>query len=313
MKKIFYSGALLLLLSAPALAQDNSGNNNNNVDNQYDDNGNPVYTGKQKGFHVGLLVGVYFANQNTAKIYDGYGFDPDGNRNSFENSYMYNKIVMQYGGGYGQPDQIAQALGVQHSDWSFGESDMPVNMRYQPSFLFGLQGRYSVDPKNAILLNVNAVQLNINGNFTIQTVPPTGSTQINQSVQTFAIRGSEQRLIFQIGYQRILGDITKKANFFLEGGMNITMAKFGKNQILINGLLIDLTSYYYYPGYNAYYVQKIIGVGFGAFGGLGVNLNANPKFRAQLVYQPTLENVKLGHGTTIKLQNSIGLRFYYNI
>lgn len=313
MMRFLTISAFLLLLAAPAVAQDTTQTGSSNVDNQYDEDGNPVYTGKKKGFHIGMIVGAYFANQGTAKLYDGYGFDADNNRNSFENSFMYNKIVMQYGGGYGQPDQIATALGVQHGEWSFGESDMPVNMRYQPAFLFGLQCRYSVDPRNAVLLNVNAVQLNVNGNFTIETTPPTGSTQVNQAVKTFAIRGTEQRLIFQVAYQRILGDITKKANFFVEGGMNITMSKFGKNQILINGLLIDLTSYYYQPGYNAYYVQKLIGTGFGAFAGLGINLNANPKFRAQFVYNPSYENIKLGIGTSLKLQNAVGLRFYYNL
>ncbi len=303
MNKILKISSLLFVLSTSAMAQADS----------TDADGNPVYTGKQRGFHIGMIVGAYFANQSTANLYDGYGFDFDGNRNSFENSYMYNKIVMEYGGGYGQPDKIADQLGVQHGEWTFNESDMPANMRYQPAFLFGLQCRYSVDPKNAILLNVNAVQLTSNGNFTITTTPPTGSTQVNQAIKTFAIKGMEQRLIFQLGYQRILGDITKKANFFIEGGMNVTMSKFYKNQIQINGLIIDLTTYYYYPGYNAYYVRKPIGTGFGAFGGLGINLNANAKFRVQFVYNPSYEGIKLTNNAHLKLQNAVGLRFYYNL
>src|ERR1044072_765972 len=96
---------LLLLLVKPVLAQDNTEESNT---------GKPL---KTKGLNLGLYLGTYFANKYTATLYDGYGFDVDGNRNSFENSFMYNKIILEYGGGYGQPDLIAQALGVQHGEW----------------------------------------------------------------------------------------------------------------------------------------------------------------------------------------------------
>jgi hypothetical protein len=224
---------------------------------------------------------------------------------------MYNKIVLEYGGGYpGQVDVIAQALGVQHGEWSFSESDMPVNMRYAPAFLIGLQGRYSVDNKNAILLNINASQLNITGNFTIVTTPQTNFTQVNRNIHTFGIKGVEQRMMMQIGYQRVFGK-SEKVNLLAEGGLHITLAKFDQNVIMINDLLIDLTSYYYQPGYNAYYVRKPIGVGYGAFAGVGINANFN-KARIQLVYNPSYEGINLGDDTKLKMQHSIGLRMYYN-
>jgi hypothetical protein len=267
---------------------------------------------KTKGLNLGLHLGCYFANKYTAKLYDGYGFDVDGKRNSFENSFMYNKIVLEYGGGYGQPDLIAQALGVQHGEWTFNESDMPVNMRYAPAFLIGLAGRYSVDKNNAILLNINACKLNITGNFTITTLPPTNSTQINKSIKTGSIKGVEQRLFFQVGYQRLFGE-SEKMNFLLEGGLHVTLAKFDKNEILIaETLLIDLTSYYYQPGYPAYAVRKPIGVGFGAFAGLGVNFNVNELCKLQFVYNPSYEGVNIGPDPKLKLQHGVGLRIFYN-
>lgn len=267
---------------------------------------------ESKGMQIGLYVGSYFANKHTADLYDGYGFDADGKRNSFENSFMYNKIVLEYGGGYpGQPDLIAQSLGVQHGEWSFSESDMPVNMRYAPAFLLGLQGRYSVDNYNAILLHVNASQLNITGNFTIVTTPQTNFTQVSRNIKTFAIKGVEQRLMFQLGYQRVFGK-NERINFLAEGGLHITMAKFDRNIILINDLLIDLTTYYYQPGYSAYYVRKPIGVGYGAFAGIGVNADLNEKARVQLIYNPSYEGVNIGEDPKLKLQHAIGLRIYYN-
>jgi hypothetical protein len=298
MNRIFTLIILFLTLSASVRSQDNETSD--------------VPKPQSKGFHIGLYVGSYFANKYTAKLYDGYGFDADGKRNSFENSFMYNKIVLEYGGGYpGQQDLIAQALGVQHGEWAFSESDMPINMRYSPAFLLGLQGRYSVDNNNAILLNVNASQLNITGNFTITTTPQTNFTQVSKDIKTFAIKGVEQRLMFQIGYQRLFGT-NEKINLLAEGGLNITMAKFDKNVILINDLLIDLTTYYYQSGYSAYFVKRPIGVGYGAFAGLGVNFNMSEKARIQFLYNPSYEGINIGENPKLKLQHAVGLRMYYN-
>ncbi|MCW3072867.1 MAG: hypothetical protein JWO44_2757 [Bacteroidetes bacterium] len=299
MHKIFKLSLLLIFLSAPAFAQDS----------EESDNHTPL---KTKGLNLGLYMGCYFANKYTATLYDGYGFDVDGKRNSFENSFMYQKIVMEYGGGYGQPDLIAEALGVQHGEWTFDESDMPINMKYAPSFLFGLNGRYSVDKHNAILLNLNLCKLNVTGNFTIMTMPPSSSTQINKAIKTCAIKGSEQRLSFQLGYQRLFGD-NERINLLAEGGLHVTLAKFDKNEILIgDNLLIDLTSYYYQPGFPAYAVKKPVGVGFGAFAGLGVNANINELCKLQLVYNPSYEGVNIGPDPKFKLQHAIGLRIFYN-
>ncbi len=273
----------------------------------------PVSPDKPKSLKLGLYVGSYFANKYTAGAYDGYGFDLDGIRNvTFEKSYMYEKIINQYGGGYGQVDQIAQALGVNSTaDWSFTKEDMPVNMRYTPSFLLGLQCRYSVDGKNAISINLNAAKLSVSGNFTITTRPPTGSTQINNSIQTFGIKGGEQRLMIQIGYNRILGN-NEKANLFVEGGMNITYSQFDKNEIMINNLHINLLEFYDYQGIQAGYTRKPRGTGFGAYAGIGVNLTMSEKFTVQLIYTPSYEGIKIGNNPKLKMQNSVGLRAYYN-
>jgi hypothetical protein len=300
MRRILLTGLFISsFLTQVSLAQEND---------EGEEGGTPL---KEKGLNLGLYLGSYFANNHTANLYDGYGFDVDGKRNSFENSFMYNKIILEYGGGYGQQDQIALALGVQHGEWTFDESDMPINMKYAPAFLLGLQGRYSVDAKNAILLNLNASKLNITGNFTITTRPLSNSTQLNDAIKTCAIKGTEQRLFLQIGYQRLLGS-NEKVNFLLEGGMHMTLAKFDKNEILVGDLLIDLTSYYYQPGYSAYAVKKPVGIGFGAFAGMGVNVNVSELCKVQLVYNPTYEGISLGPDPKYTFQHSIGIRIFYN-
>ncbi|MES2284953.1 MAG: hypothetical protein V4547_04630 [Bacteroidota bacterium] len=289
----------------------------NGVSQETEDNSNETFQEitPKKGLRLGLYVGSYFANQYTSSIYDGYGFDIDGNKNNWENSLMNQKINMEYGGyGFqGAPDLIAQELNLDYHTWTFNASDMPLNMRYTPSFSVGLNCIYSVDVKNAILLNVNLAKLNIGGNFTIITPQQSGSSQINDRIKTFAIKGVEQRMMFQFGYQRILGD-NEKVNFFVEGGLHVTVTKFDKNEILINTLKIDLTTYYNSVAYSsALLVKKPIGTGLGVFAGFGTNLTINPKFTLQLLYSPTYERVNIGINPRLKLQNAIGLRAYYNL
>ena len=72
--------ALLTLFNSLLYAQD---------ENQGDET--TIYN--SKGFNIGLNIGAYFPNKYTASLYDGYGFDIDGNRNTFENSFMYRKII----------------------------------------------------------------------------------------------------------------------------------------------------------------------------------------------------------------------------
>lgn len=297
--KTFYVSLVFSMISFHGFSQDTQ-----------EGEGNAPIDPKKK-FHVGMFIGAYFANKYTADMYDGYGRDFDGKKNTFENSNMYHKIVEQYGGGYGNEDQIAIALGVGHDDWSFIEDDMPVNMHYNPAIAVGLNCKYTADKKNAIVFNLNAIKLNATGNFTIYTRPSSGATQINTSLKTFAIKGTEQRLQVQMGYQRILGE-NETFNFFVEGGLNATFVKFQDNLIQINNLQISLydDNSSTLP-VSSYPANKTSGVGFGVFVGLGVNLTTSTKWTLQLVCSPTLEQINIGINPRLKLQNAVGLRAYF--
>lgn len=270
---------------------------------------------QKKGFRFGLYIGGYFANQYTANMYDGYGFDIDGNRNNWDNSLMNQKINLELGaqGFSGQTDQIAIALNVDPQTWTFTPGDMPTNMRYSPTMMIGLHTIYSVDVANSILINLNLANLTASGNFTIVTPQPANSTQINDRIKTFEIRGREQRMMMQFGYQHIFGE-SSKINWFVEGGLHATLAKFDKNEIQINNLRVDLTSYFNNAAFaSALLFRRPIGIGMGAFAGVGANLNLNPKMTIQLLYNPTYERIDMGVNPALKLQHAIGLRAYYNM
>lgn len=271
---------------------------------------------KSKGFQVGLYVGSFFANHATAQVYDGFGFDGNGNKNDFYESFLYNQINY-YGGknNFSQlPDQIAPALSVNgqfvNSDgWSFDLYDMPLEMRYTPSLMIGLATRYFVDGKNSLIFNLNVTQLTATGGFTITL---NNQPNIAQAYQTFPIRGKEQRMMFQLGYQRIFGN-HEKANLFAEAGINMTMAKADKNEVMINNLYIDLMSYFNVLGNQQLFYQKPVSVNIGAFAGLGINLTMSNKWTIQVLYSPVYERLTLGYDTGLHLQHGAGLRAYYHL
>ncbi len=267
-----------------------------------------------KGFQTGLFLGSLFANKYTANLYDGYGYDNNGVKNDFLNSFMYQKIIMEYGGGNGQTDQIAQQLNVNPGDWAFDKTDMPINMKYNPSFVIGLQGRWQNSKKTGVLLNINAAKLSLNGNFTIQILtPPIGPVQPNfQNIQIFSIRGAEQRIDIQAGLQRILGE-DEIFGVIIEGGPLLNMVKFTSNKIIINNLNIDLMTFYDQYGYQFYKAKNLTGVDFGAFAGIGVNINTNANWKLQAIYNPSYEKIDIGENPKPKLQHALGIRVYYDM
>ncbi|MBI3501362.1 MAG: hypothetical protein HY063_06165 [Bacteroidetes bacterium] len=267
-----------------------------------------------KGFHAGIYLGSLFANKNTSNLYDGWGYDENGKRNDFLNSFMYRRIVNDFGGGNGLTDQVAAALGVDHTGWTFDQTDMPINMKYNSAFMFGFQMNFGFTKKDVLIVNVNASKLSLSGNFSIQlTNPQVGYSQPNyENLKTFSIAGGEQRLIIQAGYRRILGE-NSSMNFFVEGGPLINYTKYIKNQIAINNLVIDLSFYYMQPYFATYHASYLRGTGLGTFTGFGLNIAASEKWTLQLLYNPSLEKINIGENPKLALQHSAGARIFYNL
>jgi hypothetical protein len=264
---------------------------------------------RSKGFHAGLTVGAYFPNQHTADYYNGYGFDIYGSRYDFLNSLMYRRIVLEYGGAYGQQDLIAEALNVNHDEWTFSESDMPGAMYYNAGFMAGFNAVYRINRLRALLLNVNAAQMSINGNFTITVnrTPIGPAPPGYQNYSVFDIAAREQRLILQLGYQQLLGE-DDKVNFFYEGGLLCTITRSIRQQIKINDLIINLDDNFNDAMFAAAAPQNIPAFGFGMFGGFGINISTSSKLTLQLLYTPSYENLYFGDKPAFKLQHAAGLR-----
>jgi len=265
-----------------------------------------------KGFHVGFYLGGFFANKSTTGLYDGYGFDLNGERNTFANSFMYRKIFYEYGGGNGQTDIIAEQMNVDPGTWHFTESDMPSNLKYKPAFMLGLHLNHGFTKRDNLLLNLNFARLTVEGNFTITIDKPPNQNQFFKTIYDYPLRGNEQRMQLQLGYGRIFGN-NKFVNFFAEAGFSVNYAKLQKYFIQIESLRIDLTSFSNLGGYNYIEPEQYIGWGVGVFGGAGVYLRLNSRYTAKILYAPSYEKVNIGLEPKATLQHNAGLRIYYRL
>ncbi|TVR41350.1 MAG: hypothetical protein EA392_01890 [Cryomorphaceae bacterium] len=278
-----------------------------------------VYEDERKGLYVGLYVGALRSGNATARMYDGHGFDLDGTRHNFQNSWLntyLNSILSSPAIG---GDQVAQALGVDPGQWTFGPEDMPGQMVYNIAFSFGLQARYNFDAKNALLFNINLMRLTTNGLFTVESTAtqpqnPANPGAINfvRPIAEFGIRGMEQRMGFQVGYQRILGD-HEFFNWIVEGGVDLTIVRFDGNEIELGGQIIDITQVLNTFGQPLMGARNLTGAGVGVFGGFGGQIEAGGAWTIQLLYNPIFQNIALGSVASYGLHHMLGLRMIYNL
>jgi hypothetical protein len=197
---------------------------------------------------------------------------------------------------------------------------MPANLRYTTTYMVGLNTRYQVDKKTNIIFNINASKLVVNGKFTISSTTTSNGFQSQAKQNQFTITGAEQRMMMQLGYQKIIGK-NEKLKFMVEGGLNVIFSKAQKNMIYLNSDLfngannisVDLMTVYNQVPYSYYSPKYLVGAGIGAFAGLGLHLTINPKYTVQLLYSPSYDRISIGYNPKFKLQNGFGLRFYYNL
>jgi hypothetical protein len=323
---VYLALCLPLIFAMPVMAQeddplDDRTEAEKEADRAADAYWNEIKEDERKGLYGGIYVGALLSAKNSASLYDGYGFDLDGNRNNFENSWLYRQINDFYGNPFAAGgDQIAQELNVSPNEWAFDdESYMPFNLKYNIAYAIGLQGRYIFDRQNALLFNLNFSRLTVNGLFNIrllttQPIDPTnpGAPNFTGNLREFGIRGEEQRVGLQLGYQRILGQ-KEMFNWVIEAGVDVTFAKFDGNQAQINNLLIDLTQFFNTLGGLNQQARNLTGASVGVFGGFGGQIETGGKWTVQLLYNPLFQKIALGDNTAYGLHHSLGLRAIYNI
>lgn len=249
------------------------------------------------GFVVGLNIGFYQANSNTADIYSGYGFDRGGARNNFSNGWLNQAIQ-------GNPifrARTREAMGFADDNWTFDESDMPNEMRFSPAFMWGAHFRWHLNPDFGLFGEIGGANPKTNGEFTIVNQSAAPGQLESQRINRLGIRGEEQRLLISVGARQTIGRKQREQRGLgtallplVEFGLNSTFVSFEENIIDLNGTTIDLTQFFQQQGIQVEEARQLTGVGFGAFGGAGVQIHLGADIMIDLVYRASFEHVRLG-------------------
>ncbi len=281
----------------------------------YADGEGPVSPDSVKGFYFGLNLGVYFANNKTANFYDGFGYSRDGGKLGFTNSWL--NLAIQ--GSPQAQDRTSDALGgITADEWRFDESDMPLQMTFGGSFLYGAHVRYMFNSDFGLFSEIYGTNPVTTGQFTIQK--QTGNPLGNDNLESFGIRGEEQRLLITLGIHRVLGRKAATARGktpsilpYFDLGFNATFSKFEANFINLGDLAgnVDLTVFFNNQGQFTDAANVLTGAGVGGFAALGMQITIGRKFTIDLGYVASFEQINLGELNQRALQSQIVLKAIY--
>ena len=281
----------------------------------YADGEGPTPPDSIKGLYVGLNLGVYFSNNNSAYIYGGYGYQRDGTINNFANAWL--NLSLQ-----GNPEAVRRtstALGLAEGEWAFDESDMPGVMNFSGSFMYGGHLRYMFNADFGVYGELNATNPVTVGEFTIQTFGTSPDPSQNQPLRRFGIRGEEQRLMINLGLHRVLlrerlESLGKPTTIlpYIDVGMNTTFVKFEENfYTLDDGVNYDLTVFFNNQNQFVDQANLLTGVGFGGFVGVGGQITLGSRFTINMGYNASFEQIKLGEVNERGIQHQLIFKAIY--
>lgn len=221
-----------------------------------------------RGFGFGLNLGSYFASKATGNFYNGSGtvsglidegqeiraYSVDeriGPNSAFINDYQ---AILSY---------------YNASSYFFPIDAYPLDMRYNPSFMVGLQIKYNFNRYAAVITNINATRLKAVSQFTMQFQGTPMPVNAQGDVRLFAITGSEQRFNINLGYRQgwMMGDYS---NFYIQLGGSMLGTQFQKNEVFVAERNFNLFVGGQNPNQQLVNAQPRTDIGFGAYGSTGV-------------------------------------------
>ena len=240
----------------------------------------------------GINIGTYFANINTAVIYDGFTHVTYGIENILNNPNTINN---------GPSNYLDQTLGL--NNWFIG--NIP-EMKYRPGLEVGLHiGSQSRKLKYYLDYNfaeIKAVgQLNIIQDFN-------SSNSIEPLYETISVTGSERRSIFNFG---IISDMVNEKDYHLGFPIffQLIQTKFKSNQMVVNNQPYDISNQ---ALQNNVQNNNQVGMGFGGGSGLILSVPLNTEINISFGYHLQYAKVKISEQVSGNgLQHSIFARLIW--
>jgi hypothetical protein len=216
--------------------------------------------GDFSGGYVGMNIGGYFANKNTAQMYSGgSNFSLFGVEWAFNNPF-YKPDIDNY---FQYPYDIVE---------------LPQDMTYRPALDFGFVAGYNKDNSAGVFIEANVSQINIQDAFVVQINNP-NNTNPGGLYESVLIFGEEQRLNINLGGKF---EVFEKNGLqgFIPLYANINAIKLSKNYFVLNNRQYPIVH-----NIQGFTNERPGGMGFGGGSGFGVRYGFNDKISFELNYK----------------------------
>jgi hypothetical protein len=180
-----------------------------------------------KGFGISLNIGAYFANKTTANLYNGAcGFEVVDDPSGVRCYDIFTRLTLNI-------NDISFINNYYGSTSFEAPFDMhPLNMRYNPSFMYGLNIKYYFNWLEAITVDFNSVQLKTVDQFTLRFIGTTQQVNSQSDTRLFTISGEETRFQFKLGYQHGW-EMNSTSQFYMDFGGSMVGAKLESNTVRV--------------------------------------------------------------------------------
>ncbi|MFZ6052243.1 hypothetical protein [Halocola ammonii] len=302
--------AVLLMLFSVTLARAQSVNGNSAVIPIYQGGEDEFDPEERNGFSIGLTMGMYFANKKSAQFYNGACqnqledniarcYDIATRLTPIQNggtlsSNAYNDILDHYGasGGY----------------LEFPRDMHPANMRYRPSFMYGLQVKYNFNYTSGLVFALNVTNLKTVDVYTVNIVGASPEQNEQNNIQVLDINGTEDRFHMTLGY-RTGFETGPNANFFFEGGGTLLGTRVKSNEIFIAERSYELFIGIDNPNQAPQQYNPRTEVGIGFYGAMGWEMFFNDRYEVELGGRISRDPVKMGTYEEALFSSQIYLTF----
>jgi len=234
----------------------------------------------RRGLIFGLNMGVFKGSSEQATYYSGNDRNENSIKYFLNNTYFYNEIKQRL------------------NQRDFTLYSVPISMSYDMSMMVGFYARYNYNNSTGFFIQFNFTKLNTQSQFAFKIDSANFTSE--PSLRYFPVYGQEERTYIDFGLHKDFY-FGEKTNFWVEGGVSFNNTLVKKNGIMVGDLDLSIINVYgnqqYVPnsGMQPYDVRQG-GIGFGFFGGAGLNLNFN-------------ENISVDPGFHLYFHNS-ALMYY---
>jgi len=247
------------------------------------------YVSRRKGLEYGINLGVYRAHPESSVFYNGAGWYELGDNLAS----LYTIEDRLFLGN--TEDQINNILNLGGGNFWVPYDSSPLQMPYDPGLMMGLKLLYFWNPESALVLSVDAVNLNAAGPWTLETDLLPGTGQGSNDIKVYGIFGKERRMLGTFGY-RTAAYIIEEASWIFELGGTATAVQIKDNFIMVENNTYDLITFYNGAGQYSGAGTNLTSVGFGYYAVVGLEAMFEEGGNLEANFRVSRDNIRLGKG-----------------